>query len=299
MAAIEVNELTVELGQSAVVADVTFSVAAGEVVGLLGPNGAGKTTTIETIEGYRRPTSGSVRVAGLDPFTDRSALADQWGVMPQAGGLPMGLTVGEALELFAALHGSSIDQQSVLATCGLTELASRRWRRLSGGEQQRLSLALALCGGAEVLLLDEPTAALDAEGRARVLDLIRSRAAEGAAVLVTTHRFDDVEQTADRVVVLHQGRVEHAGTVHDLTSGQAHIRFRTSAGLDVAALSAALGGPVVETAPGRYQVDVEPTPAAATELTTWLAEQGLVASSIDSGTRSLEEIMLELGPDAS
>lgn len=295
VAVVEVNELTVELGGSTIVDDVSFSVAAGEVVGLLGPNGAGKTTTIETIEGYRRPTKGRVRVASLDPVADRPALADRWGVMPQAGGLPMGLTAGETLELFAALHGSSADQREVLATCGLTDHTKTRWRRLSGGEQQRLSLALALCGGNEVLLLDEPTAALDAEGRARVLDLIRSRAAAGAAVLITTHRFDDVEQTADRVVVLNRGRVAHAGAVDQLTSGHAHIRFQTEPGLDVAALAARLNGPVTETTPGNYQVDLEPTPTAVSQLTGWLAENGLVARSISAGTRPLEEIMLELG----
>ena len=298
MAVVEVSELTVELGGSTVVDNVSFSIAAGEVVALLGPNGAGKTTTIETIEGYRTPHGGQVRVAGLDPVADRATLAHRWGVMPQSGGLPMGLTVGETLELFASLHGSSVDQPSVLATCGLTDLAKKRWRRLSGGEQQRLSLALALCGGSDVLLLDEPTAALDAEGRARVLELIQTRAGEGAAVLITTHRFDDVERTADRVVVLHQGRVAHAGTVADLTSGQGHIRFETDAGLDVAPLSEAFGAPVTETSAGHYQIDVEPSPAAISQLTSWLGDAGLVARSIDAGTRSLEELMLELGSSA-
>lgn len=293
-AAIEVLDLVREIDGQRVVDGLSLRVEPGEIVGLLGPNGAGKTTTVETIEGYQSPTAGRVSVLGLDPIADRTVLAARWGVMPQAGGLPMGLTVAEAVELFVRLHDSPADPDELLETCGLSELGRRRWRRMSGGEQQRLSLALALAGGPDVLLLDEPTAALDAAGRGRVLDIIRARADAGTAVLITTHRYDDVERVGDRVVVIDDGRLVVSGTVDELTSGQPHIRFDADPGLDTTSLASSLDAPITEARPGHYQIDLDPSPTRVAAVTTWLADRQLVASSIEAGRRSLEEIMLGL-----
>ncbi len=292
--AIDVRSLRFAAAGRTILDEITFHVGAGEIVGLLGPNGAGKTTTIESIEGYRVPTSGDVTVLGLNPLTDRTALADRWGVMPQEGGLPMGLTVIEAIELFVGLHQSSTSPDSLIDLCGLDSVRTRRWRGMSGGEQQRLNLALALSGGSDVLLLDEPTAALDAQGRERVLDVIRARADAGTAVLITTHNYADVERVADRAVVLDHGRVVVSGSVAELTGGQPHIRFAAAAALDAKDLSALLDADVTEQSAGHYQVDAEPTPARMAAITSWLAEQGEVASTMEAGRRSLEELMLGL-----
>ncbi len=273
---------------------MSFTVTPGEVVALLGPNGAGKTTLLETLEGYHRPASGQVRVLGHDPATERHAITSRWGVMPQSGGFPMGVTVGEAVRLFAALHGAEERVDRVISAAGLESLVDRRWRRLSGGEQQRLSLALALCGGSELLLLDEPTAAVDAEGRERILRLITSRSRTGAAVLVTTHRFDDVERVADRAVILDHGRAVAQGTLAELTSVDDRIEFRSIVGLDSGALGAALGHAVTESRPGWYRVAMPPTPGSVDAINRWLAEHGTMAESMLAGRRSLESLFLDL-----
>ncbi len=295
MGAIEVNELTVRHGTITAVDAISFDVQPGEIVALLGPNGAGKTTTLETIEGYRQPNGGSVRVFGLDPMTQRDQLAHRWGVMPQSGGLPMGLTVREAIDLFAALGGgarSSTDE--LLAATGLAALADRRWRRLSGGEQQRLSLAVALCGGSDLFLLDEPTSAVDQAGRQQVLDLIRQNSANGAGVLVTTHRFDDIERLADRIVILHQGSIAAQGTLDELTAGRDEITFVAEPGLPVKELADALGRTVTTLGDGRYRVEAAPTPETIAAVNAWLGARGLVASELRAGSRSLEEVFAEL-----
>src|SRR3954463_8270081 len=144
MRAIQVDELRVHHGTVRAVDGVSFAVEAGEVGALLGPNGAGKTTTVETAEGYRRPDSGSVSVLGLDPVDDRGALADRVGVMPQGAGAYPGLRVGEAVRLFASYYESPDAPDRLLDLLGLRSHEKASWRSLSGGEQQRLSLALAL-----------------------------------------------------------------------------------------------------------------------------------------------------------
>ncbi len=298
MPAIEVENLTVRYDHSAsgtpALDKVSFTVEPGEVVALLGPNGAGKTTALEAIEGYRSPSGGSVQVFGLDPAKHRSELAHRWGVMPQAGGIPMGLTVGEAVRLFSELHGYDGNTEELLSAAGLSDLKKRRWRRLSGGEQQRLSLTLALCGGSDLLLLDEPTAAVDAEGRQRVLGIVRERARSGGGVLITTHRFDDVEQIADRVIILNHGEVAAAGTLDELTSGGQEIRFTAPAELTVAELGAKLGCEVSEPKPGNYLVQTVPEPQVVAAITSWLADQGHTIGHLQAGTQNLEDVFLQI-----
>ncbi len=295
--AIVVDGVVVNYGTFTAIDDLSLRVQPGEVVALLGPNGAGKTTLLETIEGYRVPDRGSVRVFGLDPIADRHELAPRWGVMPQRGGFPMGLTVGEALQLFAGLGDATDRIPAILDATGLTAITGRRWRTCSGGEQQRLSLAIALCGGSDLLLLDEPTAAVDAEGRDRILELVRRRADAGSAVLITTHRFDDVERVADRAVIIAKGRSRAAGTIDELTTAPSHIEFRAAPGLGVAELARRLGAPVLETRPGRYRSDAVASAEAVSTINDWLAECSTLAESMLVGRRTLEDVVLELTGD--
>jgi ABC-2 type transport system ATP-binding protein len=290
---IEVSNLQVRYGPTTAVDGVDLEVAAGEVVALLGPNGAGKTSTIEAIEGFRSPTAGSVRVFGLDPRADRDAVTERWGVMPQSGGLPTGLRVGEVVALHASLHAQPTDTSALLALVGLAGRAGQSWRRLSGGEQQRLSLAVALVGRPELLLLDEPTAALDPQGRRQVAALLRARADEGVGVLVTTHLLDDVEAHCDRVVVLDRGRVVAGGTIGELTGVSSVVTFRAPAGLRVDELARSVGAATSEVAPGRYRVEAPATPQLLAALTAWLAERGVTASHLGGGDR-LEDVFLRL-----
>src|SRR5262249_13023950 len=154
MPALEVSGLVVRYGATTAVDDVTFDVEAGQVLALLGPNGAGKTSTVETLEGYRRPSEGTVRVLGWDPIGDRAQAVARIGVMLQRGGVYPGVNAHDALRLFAAYYDEPDSPDDLLERVGLTAVARTPWRRLSGGEQQRLSLALALIGRPSVAFLD-------------------------------------------------------------------------------------------------------------------------------------------------
>ncbi|HVT77763.1 MAG TPA: ABC transporter ATP-binding protein, partial [Acidimicrobiales bacterium] len=173
MNAVTVSDLVVRYGDVVAVDGISFEAAAGEVTALLGPNGAGKTTTIETAEGYRKPSAGSVRVHGLDPVADARALLPRLGVMLQRGGIYPSMGIAQALRLFAAFYADPASPDELLERVGLTgRVAKTPWRRLSGGEQQRASLALALIGKPDVVFLDEPTAGVDPQARQLVRAVI-------------------------------------------------------------------------------------------------------------------------------
>lgn len=295
-AGIEVHELRVRFGPVTAVDGASFVVGLGEVVALLGPNGAGKTTTVRALEGYQRPDAGRTRVLGLDPLRERAALLPRLGAMPQSSRLYSAIRPVEALRLFAAFYDHPADPGQLLEAVGLSARARTPWRRLSGGEQQRLSLALALVGRPQAVLLDEPTAGVDLEGRQRVRAVVAGLRDRGAAVLVTTHELDEAERLADRVVILDRGRVVAAGPADQLAgrAGPAELRFSTAPGLDLVALGALLGGPVTEGPPGEYRAEVAPTPPVVAALTAWLAHRDLPLGDLRAGRQRLEDVFLRL-----
>ncbi len=286
-------------GNLTAVDEASFDVGAGETVALVGPNGAGKTSTVSAVLGLVRPAAGSVRVFNSDPVRDRARIARRWGVMPQTGGLPMGLRVGECVGLFAALYHNTIDPAALLEQCGLSEVADRRWRSVSVGQQQRLSLALALVGGSDLLLLDEPTAGLDVPGQGRVLELIRRRAGEGCAVLFTTHRLDEVERVADRVVIIGKGRVLADSSLAALTDAVPEIRIGGLRGSEMMRLDHDLGTSFAVTA-GHDPIAVTMIPAGEDPsgllqaVLCWCRDEGITATSVSVGSRSLVDVYAEL-----
>jgi ABC-2 type transport system ATP-binding protein len=299
---VEVDGLVVRYGATTAVDGASFGVDAGEVVALLGPNGAGKTTTVETLEGYRRPTAGRVRVLGLDPVADAAALRPRVGVMLQSGGIYPGIRPDEALRLFAAYYDSPADAEALLDRVGLRTVARSTWRRLSGGEQQRLSLALALVGRPEVAFLDEPTAGVDPGGRQVVRRLIAELRDQGVAVLLTTHELEEAERSADRVVIVDHGRVVAAGTPAELMASDGEeIRFGAPPRLDTGALARSLDATVSEVSPGEYLVVAAPRPTTVAALTAWLAEHDLPLADLRAGRHTLEDVFLRLtaGTDES
>ncbi len=302
MPAVDVSGLVVRYpGDVTAVDGLSFTAEAGEVLALLGPNGAGKTTTVETLEGYKPPTAGSVRVLGLDPVADHARLMPRIGVMLQKGGVYPGIKPVEALRLFAAFYPSPEDAGGLLDRLGLTAVAGTPWRRLSGGEQQRVSLALALIGKPEVAFLDEPTAGVDVAGRQVIREVIGELRARGTCVLLATHELDEAERVADRVVIVDHGRLLAEGTPAELMSSteRTTIDFGAPAGLDVGSLSAALGAAVVEVRPGQYSVIAPPAPATVAALTAWLAEHDLPLGDLRAGRQSLEDVFLRLTGDGS
>ena len=297
MGSIDVSGLVVRYSAGVVAVDgLSFSAGAGEVLALLGPNGAGKTTTVETLEGYKSPTSGTVRVLDLDPVADHVKLTPRIGVMLQKGGVYPGIRPVEALRLFASFYESPEDPAGLLDRLGLATVARTPWRRLSGGEQQRLSLALALVGRPEVAFLDEPTAGVDVAGRQVIREVIGELRDRGTCVLLATHELDEAERVADRVVIVDHGRVLAEGTPAGLMSAaeRTSIEFGAPSGFDVAALSDALGATVVETRPGQYSVAASPSPSTVAALTAGLAEHDLALGDLRAGRQSLEDVFLRL-----
>ena len=296
MPIVEVEHLQVRYGDVIAVDDLSFAADEGRITVVLGPNGAGKTSTIECLEGYRRPTAGTVRVCGLDPRADRTELNRRVGVMLQRGGTYTAIRPIEAVRLFASYYDDPRDPETLLDFVGLDHRARVPWRALSGGEQQRLSLALAIIGRPEVVFLDEPTAGVDVSGRQLIRDLIRSLATDGVTVMLTTHDLAEVEALADRIVIVDNGRVVADSTPDELLSGSdsAEFTFRAVAGLDAPALGSAVGGPIVELEPGRYRVGLAPTPATVAALTGWMAEHDILLGDLQAGRQQLEEVFLKL-----
>ncbi len=296
MAVIEVSGLVVRYGALAAVDGVSFTADSGSILALLGPNGAGKTSTIEVLEGYRRPASGSVRVLGLDPARDAAALAPRIGVMLQSGGVYPSMTPRQVLRLFAAYYRDAEDPDQLLEQVGLIGGAATPWRRLSGGEQQRLSLALAVVGRPEVAFLDEPTAGVDPQGRLAIREMIRDLRGRGVCVLLTTHELEEAERLADRIVIIDRGSVVAEGTPAELmaSGGAGTLRFAAATGLDVSALGTHVGAAVVEEQPGDYRVDAPATPALVAAVTAWLAERNVALADLRAGRETLTDVFLRL-----
>ena len=295
MPAVEVNGLVVNYGPLTAVDGVDLEADAGEVVALLGRNGAGKTSTVEAIEGYRRPAAGSVRVLGRDPHRrgDHQQLTAQVGVMLQGGGVYPAMSPAQAVSLFARYYDDPLDPDELIDRLGLAGVASTPWRRLSGGEQQRLSMALALVGRPRVVFLDEPTAGVDPQGRLVIRGQMGALRDTGVCVLLTTHELEEAERVADRIVIIDRGRVVASGTTEELTRIEA-FRFSARAALDTADLAEVLAAPIREDQPGRYLVDAPGTPERLAALTAWLAARGESLERLQAGREGLEEVFLRL-----
>jgi ABC-2 type transport system ATP-binding protein len=301
--AVECRELVVRYGSRTAVDGLSLTANRGEIVAVLGPNGAGKTSTVECLEGYRRPAGGAVRVLGLDPVADHRALVPRIGVMLQRGGTYPMLGPRRVLRLFAAYYDRTDDPDRLLDLVGLADVAGTPWRHLSGGEQQRLSLALALVGRPEVAFLDEPTAGVDPEGRLAIRRVVTGLRDDGVGVVLTTHELAEAEQLADRVVIVRRGRVVAEGTPASLAAGAAgggpELTFVAPAGLDTGALGTAVGAAVVEASAGRYRVAAAASPTLTAALAGWLAEHDATLTDLRTG-RTLEEAYLAIvGDDAS
>jgi ABC-2 type transport system ATP-binding protein len=205
--AIEAQEISKRYGTVQAVDGISFTVERGEVFGMLGPNGAGKTTTVEIVEGLRTADSGRVTVLGYDVARQTRAVKERIGVQLQQPTLLPRLTAAEVLTLFGSFFERTRPVDELVAMVGLEESRDRLAGDLSGGQAQRLSVALALVNRPEVVFLDEPTTGLDPQARANLWDLIESIRAEGATVLLTTHYMEEAERLCDRVAIVDHGRI--------------------------------------------------------------------------------------------
>ena len=206
---IAVENLVRRYGALAAVDGISFAVPPGTIFGLLGRNGAGKTTTLECCIGIGTPTSGTIRVLGLDPTRPRdlAALRPKIGVQLQATSLPEKAAVREVLELYAAYYGIPARAEEMAARVGLDDKLGRQIAQMSGGEQQRLALALALQHDPEVLFLDEPTAGMDAFGRRILWSEVERLRERGKTIVLTTHYIEEAERLSDRVCIIQRGTI--------------------------------------------------------------------------------------------
>jgi ABC-2 type transport system ATP-binding protein len=295
-AAVSIRGLVKRYRQTVAVDGLDLEIPVGQVCAVLGPNGAGKTTTIETCEGYRSPDEGTVDVLGLDPIRDAVALKPRVGVMLQDGGVYPAMHAEEALRHAAALYANPVPPSELAERLGLTASLRTPYRRMSGGQQRRLTLALAVIGRPELVFLDEPTAGLDPQARRATWDLITELREQGATVVVTTHLMDEAESLADLVYVIDHGRVISSGSVAALTGAQESVRFTAPAGLDRVAIANVLptGCAVLEEPVGQYVVTGPIDTYAIAALTAWCAQQGVMPEGLSLGRRSLEDVFLEL-----
>ena len=297
--AIEVVDLEKKYGDTHAVDGISLTVEVGEVFGLLGPNGAGKTTTVEILEGYRKADRGSVRVLGLDPVDDGAQLRPRIGVMLQDGGLYPGLRPREVLRTFAAFYDDARDPDELLDLVGLDGARHTIVRRLSGGQQQHLALALALVGRPALLFLDEPTAGMDPHARATTWQLVRELRDAGTTVMLTTHAMDEAEQLCDHLAIIDHGRLVAAGAPVELTNGSVghDMRFSAPAGLPLDTLATAIGvspDAVSEPRPGHYVIAAEPSPSIVADLAAFLRDCDAQLSELRAGRSTLEEVFLRV-----
>src|SRR5215208_3378468 len=215
--AIEVRDLRKTYGPLEALRGISFEVRRGEVYGLLGPNGAGKTTTVEILEGYRKRSGGDVTVLGADPASRDREFRARIGIVLQSAGFYQRATVRESVELLARAYPTPRDVGETIALVGLEEKADARVKTLSGGQQRRLDLALALVGDPELIFLDEPTTGFDPAARRTAWGVIQSLKELGKTVVLTTHYLDEAQSLSDRVAIVQTGRIVAEGPPSELT----------------------------------------------------------------------------------
>ena len=297
--ALEVDNVVKEYGEKRAVDGLTFTARRGQLLALLGPNGAGKTTTIEMCEGFTTPTSGSIRVLGIDPVTQPQKVRDRIGIMLQGGGSYASLKVREILQLAARYNTNPHDPDWLIELLGLEGVAKTTYRRLSGGQQQRLSLALAMIGRPELIFLDEPTAGMDAQSRLAVWDIIQAMKRDGTTVLLTTHLMDEAETLADDVAIIDHGKLVVQGSPAELTSHEEYpvVAVRTDRELDVHLLSdelRALGITAEAVSPRRYRILGAGSPAVIEALARSAAQQNVLIRDLSVSHRDLEDVFLDI-----
>jgi ABC-2 type transport system ATP-binding protein len=298
-AAISVRGLRMSYGSYEAVRGIDLEVVCGEILAFLGPNGAGKTTTTEILEGFRKRTAGDVLVLGADPEHAGPDWRARIGVVLQTNAPERLLTVRECLSMYAGYYPHPMPVDRVLELTGLTEKVDSRCDQLSGGQQRRLDVALALIGDPELIFLDEPTTGFDPTARRLAWDVISGLRDLGKTIFLTTHFMDEAEALADRIVILAAGRIVAAGTPQTIGGrdvGATLISFTLPDGVTAAQLPSLPGqlDTPGERTHGRVQVSVPQPVPALHALTEWAMAHDLPLADISVQRPSLEDIYLQL-----
>ena len=295
MSAIEVSDLRKAYGSLVAVDGVSFDVDIGKIFSMLGPNGAGKTTTIEILEGLRPKDSGNVEVLGLDPWRQGYNLHKKIGVIPQGFRFFDKTTPKEAIKYYADLFGVRVDTNQILRQVLLEDSANNYFENLSGGQKQKVGLALSLVNDPELLFLDEPTTGLDPQARRNVWEVIKNLKAEGKSVLLTTHYLEEAEQLADSVAIVNKGKIIASGSPPEIITKYGtgeHLSVRGTRQLaDYLVSHTKL--PVEYESSGYITIAIRDKHDAVAAFTT-IEESGLEWSDLSTETESLEDIFVKL-----
>jgi len=290
--AIEVRGLTKSYGGVHAVRGIDLTVQRGHIFALLGPNGAGKTTTVEILEGYRSRDGGTVQVLGYDPGRQRQRLKPQIGIVLQSTGIDHYLTVAETVAMYAGFYPHPRPVDEVIQLVGLEAKRDSRVLKLSGGQQRRLDVAIALAGNPDLLFLDEPTTGFDPSARHEAWEVIKNLAELGKTVLLTTHYMDEAQFLADQVAVISNGRIVAEGpptTIGNRELARARIRYRLPDGAAPPADLTASPGP-----DGLTELVPDDLTATLHRLTGWALEQHVELTGLEVIRPSLEDVYLTL-----
>jgi ABC-2 type transport system ATP-binding protein len=290
---IEVSDLRKSYGDVEAVQGISFDVARGEVFAMLGPNGAGKTTTTEILEGYRARTGGTVTVLGHDPAKRERALKERMGIVLQSTGIDPFLTVTETIEMYAGYYPSRRPTAEVIEVVGLAEKKDTRVNKLSGGQQRRLDVAIALAGDPELLFLDEPTTGFDPNARRNAWEVVKNLVTIGKTVFLTTHFMDEAQYLADRVIVIADGLIVAEGPPASLAGRdrmRTRIRFRLPDGGPIP------DGDLTTLPDGSREIDVDAAATTKTvhDLTGWAMDHGVALEALEVTQPTLEDVYLQL-----
>jgi ABC-2 type transport system ATP-binding protein len=274
-------------GEFQAVKNLSFRVRRGELYALLGTNGAGKTTTLETIEGHRQPTSGTVSVFGGAP-TDRRVIRPRMGIMLQETGYAADLTAVETLRLIGSLSGRQDDADRILERVDLVAKRDTTVGQLSGGERRRLDFGSAIWGTPELLFLDEPTTGLDPTARERLWSVVSDLRAEGTTIILTTHYLEEAELYADRIGLMHQGVLASEGTLAELVANHpARINFVAPAGVELPLTVASTVNSLSTVTTNDLQGDL-------TRLLVWAERGGHTLDQLTATSSSLDDVFRTL-----
>ena len=296
--AIEVRGLRKSYGRVEAVRGVDLRVAVGEVFALLGPNGAGKTTTVEILEGYLARTAGEVSVLGFDPSKNERRFKERIGIVLQSTGVDLYLNVQETIDLFRGYYPDPLPLEDVLVATGLTGQRRVRVRKLSGGQQRRLDVAVGLAGNPDLLFLDEPTTGFDPSARRDAWEMVRNLKQLGKTVLLTTHYMDEAENLADRLAIMVKGRIVAEGTPAELVrrGGATTIKWRVDSEQSPVTAPPDTGHWTLED--GWYTILTDTPTESLHRLTSWAVEQGIELEQLSVSPASLEDVFVELARTA-
>ncbi len=292
---IDVQNLQKKYGQYTAVQDVSFSVKQGEIFGIIGPNGAGKTTTVESIIGLRQPTSGHIRVLGLDPQTERRALSPRIGIQLQQAQIPDRMKVWEALDLFSTFYDKTVPWEPLLEAWGLAEKRDATFIKLSGGQKQRLFIALALLNDPEIVFLDELTTGLDPQARRATWELVAAIRDRGKTVVLVTHFMDEAQALCDRMAIIDHGHIIALDTPQaliDQMGNNQRVIFSAPNTFDTESLRSVDGVTQVNRENG--QVVVQGQGSLLSNVVLALNDQHITPADIRTEEADLEDVFIQL-----